>query len=147
MKKYIFPIILVCFIFIALLIKFFVPSVKPIKSVACTEEAKICSDGSAVTRSGPNCEFAPCPNEQNLTTADFVCADSKTIGAIFDNGEKSSVKLNLSDGRSMNLPSTISASGSRYASPDESVIFWNKGDTAFIEENGKPSFNDCVTKK
>jgi hypothetical protein len=31
--------------------------------MACTEEAKICSDGSAVGRTGPNCEFAPCPGE------------------------------------------------------------------------------------
>lgn len=29
--------------------------------VACTLEAKICPDGSSVGRSGPNCEFAPCP--------------------------------------------------------------------------------------
>jgi hypothetical protein len=28
---------------------------------ACTMEAKICPDGSAVGRQGPNCEFAPCP--------------------------------------------------------------------------------------
>jgi uncharacterized protein len=31
------------------------------ETVACTEEAKLCSDGSAVGRVGPNCEFAPCP--------------------------------------------------------------------------------------
>ncbi len=30
--------------------------------VACTMEAKNCPDGSAVGRSGPNCEFAECPN-------------------------------------------------------------------------------------
>lgn len=29
--------------------------------VACTLEAKLCPDGSAVGRTGPNCEFAPCP--------------------------------------------------------------------------------------
>jgi hypothetical protein len=28
---------------------------------ACTEEAMICPDGSAVGREGPNCEFSPCP--------------------------------------------------------------------------------------
>ena len=28
---------------------------------ACTQEAKLCSDGSSVGRTGPNCEFAPCP--------------------------------------------------------------------------------------
>ncbi len=30
--------------------------------VACTEEAKICPDGSAVGRTGPSCEFPDCPN-------------------------------------------------------------------------------------
>lgn len=29
---------------------------------ACTMEAKLCPDGSSVGRTGPNCEFAPCPN-------------------------------------------------------------------------------------
>ena len=28
---------------------------------ACSMEAKLCPDGSAVGRTGPNCEFAPCP--------------------------------------------------------------------------------------
>jgi hypothetical protein len=30
---------------------------------ACTEEAKVCDDGSSVSRQGPNCEFAACPGE------------------------------------------------------------------------------------
>lgn len=29
----------------------------------CTKEALICPDGSSVGRTGPNCEFAPCPSE------------------------------------------------------------------------------------
>jgi tryptophan-rich sensory protein len=29
--------------------------------IACTLEAKLCPDGSAVGRTGPNCEFAQCP--------------------------------------------------------------------------------------
>ncbi|MFA6593746.1 MAG: DUF333 domain-containing protein [Candidatus Buchananbacteria bacterium] len=36
------------------------PGQKP-AATACTLEAKICPDGSAVGRSGPNCEFAQCP--------------------------------------------------------------------------------------
>ncbi|MDO8561716.1 MAG: hypothetical protein Q7S05_02715 [bacterium] len=28
---------------------------------ACTQEAKLCPDGSSVGRTGPNCEFAQCP--------------------------------------------------------------------------------------
>lgn len=31
--------------------------------VYCTQEVKQCPDGSYVGRSGPKCEFAPCPNE------------------------------------------------------------------------------------
>ena len=28
---------------------------------ACTQEAKLCPNGTYVGRTGPNCEFAPCP--------------------------------------------------------------------------------------
>lgn len=42
--------------------KFISPTASPsAKPVACTMEAKICPDGSSVGRTGPNCEFAPCP--------------------------------------------------------------------------------------
>lgn len=34
---------------------------------ACTMDAKLCPDGSAVGRSGPNCEFAPCPTDNTNT--------------------------------------------------------------------------------
>jgi hypothetical protein len=34
----------------------------PVTPVACTLEAKRCPDGSYVSRTGPNCEFALCPN-------------------------------------------------------------------------------------
>lgn len=30
----------------------------------CTMEVKVCSDGSAVGRTGPNCEFSPCPTDK-----------------------------------------------------------------------------------
>lgn len=33
----------------------------------CTAEAKICPDGTAVGRTGPNCEFAECPGANNKT--------------------------------------------------------------------------------
>ena len=35
--------------------------------VACTQEAKQCSDGSYVGRTGPNCEFTACPGDGTLT--------------------------------------------------------------------------------
>ncbi len=41
------------------------------KPVACTQEAKICPDGSAVSRTGPNCEFAECPAAKADETTDW----------------------------------------------------------------------------
>lgn len=32
--------------------------------IVCTQEAKLCPDGSYVARSGPHCEFAPCVTSQ-----------------------------------------------------------------------------------
>lgn len=40
------------------------PSEQSSNQKGCTMEAKVCPDGSAVGRSGPNCEFAPCPTMQ-----------------------------------------------------------------------------------
>ena len=37
------------------------------EQTACTMEAKLCPDGSYVGRSGPNCEFAACPEMKNTT--------------------------------------------------------------------------------
>ncbi len=37
--------------------------------VACTQEAKICPDGSSVGRTGPNCEFTACPIPQESTSS------------------------------------------------------------------------------
>lgn len=50
---------------------FFVADVaKDSTPAACTLEAKICPDGSAVGRSGPNCEFAACPDVSTELPAD-----------------------------------------------------------------------------
>lgn len=48
---------------------------------ACTMEAKLCPDGSAVGRTGPNCEFAPCPSEVPPTgdTSKIAIGSSATI--------------------------------------------------------------------
>ncbi len=35
------------------------------EGVFCTMEAKICPDGSAVGRQAPDCQFAPCPGEED----------------------------------------------------------------------------------
>ena len=77
----------------------------------------------------------------------FACDAGKTVNAVFSNGTQSSVKLILSDGRELSVPQAVSGSGARYANSDESFVFWNKGNTAFIEENGKTTYSGCTTKR
>ncbi len=74
----------------------------------------------------------------------FTCSAEKALKASFTS---SGVALTLSDGRAVILPQTISASGARYANPDESFVFWNKGTTAFIQENGSETYSDCATNQ
>lgn len=40
----------------------------PAPGQVCTQEAKLCPDGSSVGRTGPNCEFAACPGSVATTT-------------------------------------------------------------------------------
>jgi membrane-bound inhibitor of C-type lysozyme len=84
--------------------------------------------------------------ETPVAVAKFACQGGKTIDATF---YSNSVDLKLSDGRSMQLPQAMSASGARYANKDETFVFWNKGNTAFITEGpgeGKETYSGCVTK-
>ena len=77
----------------------------------------------------------------------FRCDAGRTVDAVFSNGAQNSVSLALSDGRRLTLPQVMSGSGARYANASESVVFWNKGNTASIDENGKAGYSGCVTPR
>lgn len=76
-------------------------------------------------------------------TASFLCADSKSVIATFSS---EGVALTLSDGRTIALPHAMSADGARFANADESFVFWNRGNTAFITEgvNGPQTYSGCT---
>ena len=76
----------------------------------------------------------------------FTCADSKTIESVF---YKNFVHIETHSLGALYLPQTISASGARYANDNESVVFWNKGNTAFITEGdpNNPTYKDCVANQ
>ncbi len=71
----------------------------------------------------------------------FYCT-SGTIVASFSSG---TVSLVLSDGRNMTLPEEVSGSGIRYGS--SKFEFLSKGDNAFVTEDGKNTYENCVTGK
>lgn len=60
----------------------------PIRKVACTEDAKICSDGSYVGRIPPNCEFAACPISKNVVSCSGKLTPSLTEGPYYKVGSR-----------------------------------------------------------
>jgi membrane-bound inhibitor of C-type lysozyme len=84
------------------------------------------------------------PKQSVVSSATYKCDGQKTIATTYYTNK---VALNLSDGRKLELPQTISGSGARYANADESFVFWNKGNTAFITENNKTTFENCIQTK
>jgi membrane-bound inhibitor of C-type lysozyme len=88
----------------------------------------------------------PALAEDPIATVDYACKDGKMIKATF---YASSVDLVLDGSRKMSLPQARSADGGRYATPDESFVFWSKGNGAFVTE-GDPNvqtYADCTGKR
>lgn len=51
----------------------------------CSMEAKVCPDGTAVTRSGPYCQFAPCKTAQPPVMCPLdamVCPNGNVVGRV-----------------------------------------------------------------
>jgi len=91
----------------------------------------------------PNVETVSTANTDSIiATATYFCKDNKFISGTFRDNK---VDLVLSDRRLLSLSQVISASGARYANLNESFVFWNKGNTAFITEDGEQTFSDCAT--
>jgi len=102
--------------------------------------------------------------EQPIATAHYQCDAGKTIDAQFYEGTTTppstpgqppqpggSVKVQLSDGRTMTLKQTISADGARYSDGDpqkqgaETFVFWSKGNGALVlENNEQKNYIGCI---
>jgi len=103
---------------------------------------------------------APLPvlEKKSIATVSYQCAEGKSLVSAYYEGSSTppstpggpplpggSVRLQLSDGRVMTLPQTISADGMRYANADESFVFWGKGNGVLVlENNAEKSFIGCV---
>ncbi|MBU6141524.1 MliC family protein [Patescibacteria group bacterium] len=98
-----------------------------------------------------------------IASVSYVCDAGKTIQADYYTGVSrsgapgqppvpgGSVHIVLSDGRDLILPQTLSASGIRYSDGDpsvpgnESIVFWSKGNTAFVlEHNSDMTYRGCI---
>lgn len=69
----------------------------------CTQEAKLCPDGSAVGRTGPNCEFAACPTPAPTPEPAPVVAPTPKKSAV------AALAVNMVSANFSFAPKTISA--------------------------------------
>ena len=86
----------------------------------------------------------PALAEDPVATVSYTCKEGKTIKAVFYSDK---VDLTLA-GKQISLPQAPSADGGRYATADESLVFWAVGDKAYVTE-GDPdvqTYADCVGK-
>lgn len=97
-------------------------------------------------------------NEEVVGKALYLCDNDQTIDATFYDKAGATatsapgqppaptgrVSLALSDGRALALPQTISGSGIRYATSSEYLVFWSKGNTAFVTESGTTTYGGCI---
>ena len=97
---------------------------------------------------------------QPVASVQYRCDGGKTLAAAYFNGPMGiapdgrpvpggRVDLVLGDGRRLSLPQTLSGSGIRYANPDETIVFWSKGDGAFLEEGPAQvaSYANCTATR
>lgn len=93
------------------------------------------------------------------TVATYQCANNVSLKATFYKHSSQietapneppkptgSVTLELPDGQKLDLPQTISADGGRYADAKDEFVFWSKGNSALIQQNGSSStiYQDCI---
>jgi putative hemolysin len=117
---------------------------------------KVSAPSTAATEDSRAADL-PNPTSRAVNTVSYSCDSHKTILAEFQAGTPvptpkpgempiptGQVVLRLSDGRSLALPRTLSADGTRYANFDESMVFWGTGDNATLTENNKQTYSGCV---
>lgn len=72
----------------------------------------------------------------------YVCNEG-TITATY---APNKVTLLLSDGRTLTLPQIPAVTGTRYATADENTVFSENGESAFMEESGIITYQNCVIR-
>ena len=111
-------------------------SKKRIDIRACTQEARICPDGSAVGRMGPNCEFAECQTfnvrhvRQEVDTSTWKTYRNEEYGFEFMHPSDFSIERAFSEG-----PTFVIKKDSAGVPPEIMVV---------IEYVGKPSEYDVT---
>lgn len=118
------------------------------EQAACPEDAKVCPDGTVVSRTGPKCEFQACPKEKSYVSRDpkkclvidYACGsgepfqDESGCGCMIEQNE--SIKLTIGEAIQIAQKSECAEKGSltkKYSYNENSKTWW-------IDLTMKPEF-------
>ncbi|MDP3917237.1 MAG: hypothetical protein Q8Q42_03030 [Nanoarchaeota archaeon] len=90
--------------------------------VACSTEAKICPDGSAVGRVGPDCEFEKCPTDK------IPCTDEQKNAKFCIEIDQPACGWFNEDIQCTTFPCAETFSNNCFACMDDKVESWTDGE-------------------
>ena len=91
---------------------------------------------TAASPAPPAVDAADAPPEGVLRAYVWACDDGRSLH-MRNLYREHAIALDFHEG-TKRLDQTVSASGARYATADESVVFWTKGSSATLEQRGLP---------
>ena len=96
---------------------------------ACTADAKLCPDGTAVRRVGPNCEFAECPTSNIPDLPEQFKCNSDSRLADFCTQEYDPVCGWFAENiQCIKYPCANTYSNSCFACSNSDVLYWTEGE-------------------
>jgi hypothetical protein len=112
--------------------------------VACTQEAKICPDGTSVGRAGSNCEFTLCPNVSPSSKLKAIeCNDSLRKKSCDDNDEPVCGWFNQSI-QCFKYPCASNYGNPCWACSEPQVAYWTEGP---CPKSGVELQSECTNAK
>ena len=100
----------------------------------------LASDSTGAARVGP-----PMFGDDTIVDVRSLrCDDGRVVSATYMQGPRSRVTLQLGD-TGVEAASAVAASGARYATADESLVWWTKGDTTALTWKGRTT--SCVVDR
>jgi len=120
-KLLIIVLIISLMFIIALLIILFLPT----SPQACTAEAKLCPDGTAVGRTGPNCEFESCPDVKENRV--YCTEEQKQADACIEIYQPVCGYSDPEKIKCLVYPCASTYSNSCFACMAEDVLYWVDG--------------------
>jgi hypothetical protein len=104
---------------------FGIPALYQSKNQACTEEAKVCADGTVVARTEPNCEFAPCPDIDDNRV--YCTPNQRLADACIEIYQPVCGYSDPEQIQCFKAPCATKYSNSCFACMDETVLYWVDG--------------------